>query len=316
MQPMRCEKPLQPMQSLQPVCCQNQLAHSMSVVIKEPACRALFLIIALVIQAACVNADQLNAPGTVTIPAGEFVMGSDQQEREYAYLIDEEAYGHSRTRTGKWYDSERDRITTTSDSYDITVTPITNAQYKLFIDATAHPAPNVDAITWKGYGLIHPFERTRRHAWNNNQPPSNRANHPVVLVSYEDANAYAAWLSTTRKEKWRLPTEAEWEKAIRGTNGTIFPWGNTFDSAKLNSHDAGPFDTVAVGKRSSPGPYGLLDGAGQVFEWVLTPNAKRAWVKGGSWDDSGCGVCRPAARHSRDKALRHILIGFRLVKTQ
>ncbi len=288
----------------------------MSLVIKEPACRALFLIVALVTQTACVHAKPLAAPDTVTIRGGEFLMGSNQAEREYAYLIDEAAYGHSRTRIGKWYDSERDRITTTTDSYNITVTPITNAQYKLFLDSTTHPAPDVDAATWKSYGLVHPFERTRRHAWNNNQPPPNRENHPVVLVSYEDANAYTVWLSSTLKENWRLPTEAEWEKAVRGTKGNIFPWGNTFDSAKLNSHDDGPFDTVAVGERSSPGPYGLLDGAGQVFEWVLTPNAKSAWVKGGSWDDSGCGVCRPAARHSRNKTLRHILIGFRLVKIQ
>ena len=63
-------------------------------------------------------------------------------------------------------------------------------------------------------------------------------------------------------------------------------------------------------------PYGLLDAAGQVFEWTATPasgGAKRFVVKGGSWDDSGCGICRPAARHSRPGALKHILIGFRLV---
>ena len=135
-------------------------------------------------------------------------------------------------------------------------------------------------------------------------------------MSYQDAEAYATWLSETSGENWRLPTANEWEKAVRGTDGRIFPWGDEFDSSELNSHDAGPFDTVAVGANSKPGPFGLLDGAGQVFEWINTPEANRAWVKGGSWDDSGCGVCRPAARHSRAKTLRHILIGFRLVKTQ
>lgn len=302
-------------------------------VIREPACRALFFSLLMAFQFACsaqtvetnsgaANTDAvapeavaLVAPATVAIPAGEFIMGSDAAEREYGYTLDEAAYGHSRTRTGRWYDSERNRTTVTTDAFDITTTPITNAQYQSFIAATSHPAPDVDQQTWAGYGLIHPYDRTRRHAWTNNQPPTGRDNHPVVMATYEDATAYAEWLSQTLNENWRLPTEAEWEKAVRGNDGNIFPWGNTFDSAKLNSHDAGPFDTLPVGQQSSPGPYGLLDGAGQVFEWILTPEAQRAWVKGGSWDDSGCGVCRPAARHSRPKSLRHILIGFRLVRT-
>ena len=59
----------------------------------------------------------------------------------------------------------------------------------------------------------------------------------------------------------------------------------------------------------------MLDPAGLVFEWTATPaSAERYIVKGGSWDDKGCGVCRPAARHARQAGLRHILIGFRLVR--
>jgi formylglycine-generating enzyme required for sulfatase activity len=62
-------------------------------------------------------------------------------------------------------------------------------------------------------------------------------------------------------------------------------------------------------------PYGVLDAAGQVFEWTATADgAERFVVKGGSWDDKGCGVCRPAARHSRPQSLKHILIGFRVVR--
>lgn len=88
-----------------------------------------------------------------------------------------------------------------------------------------------------------------------------------------------------------------------------------FDPLLLNSHDAGPFDTMPVA--SFPlgnSPYGLADGAGQVFEWTATPAGPgRRIVKGGSWDDKGCGVCRPAAGHSRPQKVKHILIGFRLV---
>jgi formylglycine-generating enzyme required for sulfatase activity len=73
---------------------------------------------------------------------------------------------------------------------------------------------------------------------------------------------------------------------------------------------------VPVGRiRAGASPYGLLDGAGQVFEWTATPAGPgRHIVKGGSWDDKGCGVCRPAARHGRPDNIKHILIGFRLVR--
>ncbi|OED37504.1 hypothetical protein AB833_23455 [Chromatiales bacterium (ex Bugula neritina AB1)] len=252
-------------------------------------------------------------PATVSIPAGKFIRGSNEDERNYAYDLDQLAYGHDRTRNSGWYDREPDRTPAQTRAFRITTTPITNRQYQRFIQATSHPAPDVDRHTWDSYGLIHPYQRTRRHAWSGNYPPADRDQHPVVLVSYHDANTYAEWLSKQTGQRWRLPSENEWVKAARGNTGYIFPWGNTFDPAKLNSHDSGPFDTVPVGTRTAPSPYGLLDAAGQVFEWVDTPNAKRAWVKGGSWDDSGCGVCRPAARHSRPKTLKHILVGFRLV---
>ncbi len=84
----------------------------------------------------------------------------------------------------------------------------------------------------------------------------------------------------------------------------------------MNSADAGPFDTIPVA--SYPGgasPFGVLDAAGQVYEWTASDgNPGRAVVKGGSWDDKGCGVCRPAARHARPVDLKHILIGFRLIR--
>ncbi len=260
-------------------------------------------------------AEDVPVPELVEIPAGPFIIGSDRSERETGYVLDQIAYGHNRTRLGRWYESERDRGQAETGRFQITRTPITNRQYAAFVEATGHRAPDVDAATWKGYKLIHPYDRTRRHAWAGGRPPTGRADHPVVLVSHADALAYAAWLGEATGHSWRLPSEAEWEKAVRGTDGRRFPWGNFWNPLVLNSHDQGPFDTLPVGSfPKGASPFGLLDAAGQVFEWTATPaGAGRYLVKGGSWDDKGCGVCRPAARHARPEGIKHILIGFRLV---
>lgn len=198
----------------------------------------------------------------------------------------------------------------------MTATPITNRQYGAFVADIGHRAPEVDPATWAGYGLIHPYERTRGFAWREGKPRAGREDHPVVLVSHADAVAYAQWLTRRTGTGWRLPTELEWEKAARGTEGRVFPWGDDFDATRLNSHDAGPFDTTPVGAYPrGASPYGVFDAAGQVYEWTATLTAPgRAIVKGGSWDDKGCGVCRPAARHARPVEMKHILIGFRLVR--
>jgi formylglycine-generating enzyme required for sulfatase activity len=254
-------------------------------------------------------------PAVVHVSAGAFITGSDRAERETAYALDEKAYGHSITRERKWYENERDRQTQKLPAFSITRNLITNAEYQRFVEATGHRAPGVDKDTWESYGLVHPWERTRRFAWKNREPPEGRGDHPVVLVARTDAEAYAAWLSRMTGRHWRLPSEPEWEKAARGVDGRRFPWGNVFSPRLLNSHDAGPFDTEPVGRYpGGASPFGMNDAAAQVFEWTSTGEGEgRAVVKGGSWDDKGCGVCRPAARHTRPIDLRHILIGFRLV---
>jgi len=149
-------------------------------------------------------------------------------------------------------------------------------------------------------------------------PPEGKEHHPVVLVSYDDAIAYAEWLSRQTGQAWTLPDYDQWERAARGDAGAVFPWGDNFDPARLNSHDNGPFNTQPVGLYpGGASPHGLLDAAGQVFEWIAAePEQRRAWVKGGSWDDKGCGVCRPAARHTRPKLIKHILVGFRVVRVE
>ena len=233
-------------------------------------------------------------------------------------VLDEAAYKHRVTRERGWYETRATHAPRrTRRRSRSRLTPITNAEYAAVLYAQpGHRAPDVDRATWESYGLIHPYGRTRRHAWVGANPPVGREAHPVVLVSRGDAKVYAAWLSEQTGHGWRLPEEHEWEKAARGTDGRYFPWGNAFIAARLNSHDQGPFDTTPVGAYADgASPFGMLDAAGQVFEWTATLSGPgRATVKGGSWDDKGCGVCRPAARHGRPVDLKHILIGFRLVR--
>lgn len=254
---------------------------------------------------------------TIAIPAGDFIAGSNQQERETAYQLDEAAYNHSITRTNRWYDFEHQRHTRSLQGFSIMKTPVTRCDYARFINDTDYPKPQITQSEWDAQRLIHSYHSTLKFQWLNDSPNNlERCQHPVVLVSHADAVAYASWLTLKTGQVWRLPTEFEWEKAARGTNGNLFPWGDQFDPGKLNSHDAGPFDTIPVGTfNEGASPYGVLDVAGQVFEWTSTADkdANKFIVKGGSWDDKGCGVCRPAARHFRPKNIKHSLIGFRLV---
>lgn len=260
--------------------------------------------------------DAALVPDVIWIPPGPFIAGSDAAEREAGYRLDEAAYGHTVTRDRGWYDRERGRGSVELDGYFITRNLITNRQYAEFVEATYHPVPEVDKETWDGYRLIHPYKRTLAYQWLDGEPEEGRGDHPVVLISHADALAYAGWLSEATGLSWTLPTELQWEKAARGTDGRRFPWGDQFEPGLLNSHDVGPFATMPVGSfPDGASPYGVLDMAGQVFEWTFTEaRPGRYLVKGGSWDDRGCGVCRAAARHSRPADLKHILIGFRLVR--
>ena len=146
------------------------------------------------------------------------------------------------------------------DTYNIDRHEVTNEQYEAFLDATGHPLPRF----WDQLGL-------------------NGEDQPVTGVSWYDARTYCGWAGK------RLPTEAEWEKAARGTNGLAFPWGEVWDSAKLRSaesvagraignynewtlwrsesmSDGGPAPVGSYPDGASP--YGVLDMAGNVWEWV------------------------------------------------
>jgi formylglycine-generating enzyme required for sulfatase activity len=90
-----------------------------------------------------------------------------------------------------------------------------------------------------------------------------------VNVSWRDATAYAAWLAQRSGEAWRLPTEAEWEKAARGTDGRIYPWGDAFVQSRGNAHGAGMRGTTPVGTYASgASPCGAQDMVGNIKDWT------------------------------------------------
>jgi formylglycine-generating enzyme required for sulfatase activity len=176
----------------------------------------------------------------------------------------------------------------------------------------------MDEATWTKLGLQQPWSEAERHVWKDGVPPPGREDHPVVLVNHDEAAAYCAWRGKVVGAPRRLPTAAEYERAARGSEGLTYPWGNTWDASKLDSGVGGARDTVPVGSYpDAKSPAGVLDLAGNVFQWTSTPwppdageNARERTVKGSGWED-WAGVGRGASRHGRPRTLRHIIIGFR-----
>ncbi|MBI3209359.1 MAG: formylglycine-generating enzyme family protein [Candidatus Solibacter usitatus] len=143
-------------------------------------------------------------------------------------------------------------------AFSIAKTPVTNAQYKDFVDATGHPAPERNSIG------------SKFHLWNGNAFPPEIAEQPVVNVSWNDVTAYCAWLSKKSGKTFRLPTEEEWEIAARGgQKGKLYPWGDKIDSkqawfgGKWNG-----LSTLRPAGYGEPNAFGLLGMAGNVWQWT------------------------------------------------
>lgn len=129
--------------------------------------------------------------------------------------------------------------------------PVTNAQYQLFVEAARHKTPE---------------------HWVDGRPPKGKESHPVTRVTWHDAMAYCHWLSTVTGNNITLPSEAEWEKAARGDQDKReYPWGDQFDPTSCNCGDLGLEDTTPVGIfPAGASPFGVLDMAGNVWEWCRT----------------------------------------------
>ena len=227
-------------------------------------------------------------PDMVLVPGGPFVMGSDPQSDGLA-------------RTG-----EQPQQTLSLPDYYLARTPVTNAQYAAFVAGAGHKPPRY---------------------WAGTRPPWGKGQHPVVSVSWYDALAYCRWLVQTTGKPYRLPTEAEWEKGARGTDGRRYPWGDEWEAGRCNTKESGREDTTPVGRYpEGASPYGLLDMAGNVWEWtsslywaypyqaddgredLSTPESRV--LRGGSWLDF-YDSARAAYRRSYVPAYHSRTHGFR-----
>ena len=217
-------------------------------------------------------------PDMVAVPAGPFQMGT--LAADAPRIIEEYAHAHVIPR---FLAKEMPQHEVHVDAFEIARFPVTNQEYFEFTSATGHRAPA---------------------SWPQGAPPPGRGNHPVIRIEHEDAVAYTTWLSGVTGRRYRLPTEAEWEKAARGTDGRVYPWGNYFDPGRCNTLEGNTFaglyrharpvygvvmrvgafvvdrgligdrfdriaDTTPVGiYPDGVSPYGALDMGGNAEEWV------------------------------------------------
>jgi len=264
----------------------------------------------------------------VLVPKGKFLMGS-RDDNSLAY--DDEKPQHTLELP---YDYWMGRF------------PVTNEQFgscseASFMVTTAEKEggwnPNKNEYT-KGYDWRHPLGPKDNY--------EKKLDHPVAQVNWHEARAFCDWLNQAHEadlpkgHAFRLPTEAEWEKAARGEFGFEWPWGNEFDENKCNSQEGGKGGTTPVGLYSPAGdsPYGCADMVGNVWEWMQSlwgtdfskPSFRYPYVATDGRENAGAGSdvfrvvrggsflnnhrnARCAARNRNDPENRNHNQGFRVV---
>jgi formylglycine-generating enzyme required for sulfatase activity len=259
----------------------------------------------------------------VVLPGGSFVMGSPETEPGR-----DPAEGPQRSV----------RIA----SFALAKFDVTRGQWKQFVEATKRPV--AAGCEWAGF----PRDQSARASWRD-LGFAQTDDHPVVCVSWDDAQAYVAWLSKRTGKHYRLPTEAEWEYAARAGSATIYPWGNkaSHDFANYGADDC--CSELAAGKDRwlntspvgsfAPNAFGLYDMVGNVWQWVQdcyvdtyanapvdgsaveTANCKFRSLRGGTWGDTP-DLIRPAFRNwappprwPSDWEYRSGGVGFRVARS-
>ena len=265
--------------------------------------------------------DCAECPEMVVVPAGSFQMGSPSHEEG-------------------WFDDEGPVHRVTIDSpFAVGVYEVTVAEFGRFVDATGHSAGNA-CYVWTGNNV----ELENGLGWRN-PGFSQGGSHPAVCVNWEDAKAYVAWLSRKTGERYRLPSEVEWEYVARAGTRTARWWdeGESGQCAHANGADASTGFDWGIGcsdgySRTAPvgsfraNAWGLHDVLGNAWEWTedcwngnyrSAPSDGSAWeygdcnvrvLRGGSWNDRP-GVLRSADRYGGDSGVRLNGSGFRVART-
>ena len=212
----------------------------------------------------------------VRIPKGKFLYGDERIEKiiDYDYYID--------------------------------VFPVTNRQYKQFVDERPnHEVPYIEE------------EWAEPYNWNQDKKtyPKGMGLHPVVLVTYQDAVDYCGWRSNKEGKEFKLPSEDEWEKAARGVDGRKYPWGEDFDEKRCNTYESGIGKTTEVTRYPfGKSPYEVHDMAGNVWDWTASKEGPRQVLRGGSWSYYR-GSARCADRLRLAPRYLNNDVGFRCART-
>ncbi len=246
------------------------------------------------------------------VPAGDFLMGSNNQhdDEKPQHTVNLRAFYFGKTpkteaqhkRFNDQVVDEKPQHTINLPSFYIAKTPVTNEQYKRFINAQGYHTPE---------------------HWQNGEIPKGKKHHPVVSISWHDAMAFCSWAGV------QLPSEAQWEKAARGSDGRRYPWGNSPPTANLCNFNDNVEDTTSDNNYpDGVSSYGCLDMAGNVWEWTSSlykaypydpkdgrenPEAAgRRMLRGGSFDSDEFGV-RCANRDSDAPGNWSDWVGFRVM---
>ena len=235
------------------------------------------------------------------IPGGYLRMGSPFHPREYP------------------------QRTVSVAEFEFVQTPVTVSQYKDFLDAGGSREElwwDPEAWAWlqgKAFGWGRE-NRSRPDRW---RIQLRRLHHPVVGITWFEAQAYCTWLSAETKQVVRMPTEEQWEWAARGDDSRPFPWGEEFDLEITNTIEGNRRDTVTAGSLTADiSPFGVLEMGGNVQEWVASeytplsgeffPSGRLRIARGGSFNDTSYGA-RTSYRRAYPPGYFYPFLGFRLV---
>ena len=277
----------------------------------------------------------------VYVPGGDFPMGSTEAQIDEALALCNQYNNNSCQRD--WFTDELPQHTVSVEAFWLMQTEVTNAQFRAFVEADGYQEQSwwtEAGWQWRQANM----STTKPRFWDDTSYAAfNGDNQPVIGVNWYEAVAYARWLAAATKLDIRLPTESQWEKAARGPDGLIFPWGNAWDGKRVNycdkncdqawqdgTVDDGYTYTAPVGSYpDGTSPYGALNMAGNVLEWTSsldkvypyqvadgreaeTAADARRVVRGGSWFGFADNV-RAAYRSRGGPDFRDYYLGFRLV---